>query len=70
MVRDGHYEFLVEFYSFYIISIVLRNYRRPAKYLASLKTVEPIPHYYLSGPHSYTRGPLADRNVSIQQILI
>jgi hypothetical protein len=43
----------------YAITNALYIYRRPAKFLAFLQTVEPISHYCLSGQHSNTRGPLA-----------
>jgi hypothetical protein len=39
----------------------LHKYRRPAKFLAFLQTVE------LPGQHSYTRGLLVDRNALISE---
>ena len=47
----------------YAITNSLHINRRPAKFLAFLRTVEPISHYCSSGQHSYTRVPLADTNV-------
>ena len=54
------------------LAVEFRNYGTPlemaeylqkiCKFLAFLQIVEPISHYYLSGQHSYTRGPLADTN--------
>ena len=46
----------------YTITNALHIYRRPAKFLTFLQTVERISRYSLSGEHSYTRGPLADTN--------
>jgi len=44
----------------YAITNTLHIYRRSAKRLAFIQTVEPINHYFLSGQHSYTCGPLDD----------
>jgi hypothetical protein len=49
----------------YAITNGLHMYRKPAKFLAFLQTVEPISHYCMSGQNSYTRGPLADTNTLI-----
>jgi hypothetical protein len=47
----------------YAITNALHIYRRPAKFLAFLQTVQSITHCCLSGQHGYTRGPLEDTNV-------
>jgi len=46
----------------YAITKALHVYRRPAKFLAFLETVEPISHYCLSDQQRYTRGQLTDTN--------
>jgi hypothetical protein len=46
----------------YTITNALHIYKKPAKFLAFLQTVEPTSHYSLSGQQSYTRGPLTDTN--------
>jgi hypothetical protein len=51
----------------YAITNALHIYRRPAKVLAFLQTVQPISHYCLSGQHSYTRGTLADTDNLISE---
>jgi len=38
------------------ITNVLHIYRRPAKFLAFLQTVQSISHYCVSGRHGYTRS--------------
>jgi len=47
----------------YAIKNALYIYRRTAKFLAFLHTVELISEYCLSGQHSYTRRQLTDTNV-------
>jgi hypothetical protein len=46
----------------YAITNVLHIYRRPAKFLAFLQTVEPISYYFLSGQSSYTLSLMTDTN--------
>ena len=50
------------------IANTLHIYRRPAKFLAFLQTVELISRYCLSDQQSYTRGSLADTNALISEI--
>ena len=54
----------------YPIKNALHIYRRPAKFLAFLQTVEQISHYCRSVQHNYTSGPLADTNNLISLKLI
>jgi hypothetical protein len=46
----------------YAVKNVLHIYRRPAKFLAFLQTVEPISNYCLSRQRSYTLPLLTDTN--------
>ena len=58
--KDGIMNWISHFC--FAITNALYIYRRPAKFLAFLQTVEQISCYCLSGQHSYTRGPLAVTN--------
>jgi hypothetical protein len=51
----------------YAITNALHIYRRQAKFLDFLQSVEPISHYSLTVQHSYTRGTLTDTKALISE---